>query len=140
MKTTPPRLRAHHLFCLLSFSGEGYSDEFVEKFAELAEHYRNPDTLIEVLDHPDDACAACPHLSPDDGCFSPRDGPEQEVQRLGRKLLSLLNIQPGTHRSVAIHERIASVRLEDLHDACNLCSWYGETDCQENIARWVAGK
>ena len=133
MTAPTARIRAHHLLCLLSFSGEGYSDSFVEKFRQLAKLYRKPDSIIEVLDCPDDACSACPHLSPDDGCISPRDGPEAEVRRLDHAVLNLLGIKPGTHRTGDLHGRIAKVSDADLHAACRLCSWYGETDCQRLI-------
>ena len=137
MNTPPVRIRAHHLLCLLSFSGDGYSDSFVEKFHELAGIYRGPNSIIEVLDCPDDACAACPHISPENGCMSPRDGPESEVRRLDHAVLNMLGIKPGIHRTDDLHAGIAKVSETDLHATCKLCSWYDETDCQRLILEWV---
>jgi hypothetical protein len=131
------RLRGHHLLCLLSFSGEGYSDAFVARFQELATLYRNPDSLVEVLASPDDACAACPHIGPA-GCLSPVDGPEAAVRELDRTVLTLLGIEPGTWRAGELHARLNGVEDAALHQACSRCSWYGKTECQRIIREWVS--
>jgi hypothetical protein len=130
----PPdaRLRGHHLLCLLAFTGEGYSDQFIVEFARLATIYRNPNALIEVRVAPDDACQACPHLGPG-GCLSPIDGPEQAVQALDAAVLGVLGIEPGTHRAAELHQRLAQVTHDELHATCKACSWYGRTECQQQI-------
>jgi uncharacterized protein len=138
MATPDARLRGHHLLCLLAFSGDGYSDAFVERFAKLADIYRRPGSLIEVLISSDDACAACPHGSLD-GCRSAIDGPEQAVKELDRAVLDLLGIEPGLHRAGDLHARLAATSNTDVHATCKACSWYGKTDCQDLIANFVAG-
>jgi uncharacterized protein len=138
MDTPVARLRGHHLFCLLAFSGDGYSDAFNERFARLADIYRRPDSLIEVVISADDACAACPHGSPD-GCKSAIDGPEQSVKELDQAVLDLLGIEPGIHRASDLHKRLAAASNKDVHATCKACSWYGRTNCQDLIARFVAG-
>ncbi len=130
------RLRGHHLLCLLAFTGEGYSDQFVVEFARLAKVYRNPDALIEVRIAPDDACQACPHLGPG-GCLSPIDGPEQAVQALDAAVLSVLGIQPGIHRAASLHHRLQRVTHDELHATCKACSWYGKTECQRLIVEFA---
>jgi uncharacterized protein len=131
------RVRAHHLLCLLAFSGAGYSKAFEKRFSELAGIYRDPSSLLDVADSPDDACEVCPHLSPGDGCVSPEDGPEQSVRNLDRAVLSLLGISPGVHVAGDIHARLAQVTIEDLNRACAGCSWFGKTDCQRLIVEWA---
>lgn len=131
----PPdaRLRGHHLLCLLAFSGEGYSTAFEEQFAKLELIYRNPGSRIEVLLSPDDACAACPHGSPE-GCKSAVDGPEQGVQSLDRTVLNMLGIEPGIHVAGDLHARLAAAGDQAIHATCKACSWYGRIDCQKLIA------
>lgn len=136
MASPDARLRGHHLLCLLAFSGDGYSREFIVRFARLAAIYRNPDSLIEVLTSADDACAACPHGSPD-GCRSAIDGPEQAVKELDRAVLDLLGIGPGIHRASDLHARLARAEHEAVHKTCQACSWYGKTNCQELILEFT---
>jgi len=123
------RLRGHHLLCLLSFSGEGYSPAFVERFRNLADSYRNPGTVVQVLCSPDDACAACPHLV-GNGCTSPEDGPEGNVSALDAAVLGALGIGPGIQSAGDLHMRLAGLSEAHLHRLCKACSWYGRTECQ----------
>lgn len=52
------KLRAHHLICLLGFRGLGYSPEFVENMARIADQLRSfPHTVIEIVRRPDDICS-----------------------------------------------------------------------------------
>ncbi len=139
MSLPDARLRGHHLLCLLAFSGDGYSQAFIERFAKLARVYRNPKSLIEVLVSADDACAACPHGSPD-GCRSAIDGPEQAVKNLDRSVLDMLGIEPGVHLARDLHQRLAKAGNEAIHATCKACSWYGKTECQDLIAGFVAGR
>ncbi len=135
------RLRGHHLLCLLSFSGEGYSPAFVQRFRELAAAYRSPQTVVSLLESPDDACAACPYLEAE-GCRSPADGPEKNVAALDAAVLSRLGVAAGEHRAGDLHARVADLSEADLHGLCRACSWWGKTDCQKLIreeARRLSG-
>ena len=50
------RLRPHHLLCILTFAGEGYSPSFVANFAAIAARIGAGET-IELVAGPDDICA-----------------------------------------------------------------------------------
>jgi len=128
----PRRVRAHHLLCLLSFSGEGYSSDFVRCFRDLARAYQQPETRLHVLDSPDEACRACPHLGPR-GCESDRDGPEGEVRALDRAVLTALGLEVGPVAAGEVHRRLAGLPEETLHQICRPCSWYEEAGCQPRI-------
>jgi len=131
------RLRGHHLLCLLSFSGDGYSPEFVERFRSLADSYREPGLVVRVLASPDDACAACPHLDAG-GCASPMDGPEADVAALDAAVLDALGIAPGPHLAHDLHRLVAALSEGTLHRLCRACSWYGRTDCQRTVREAAA--
>jgi hypothetical protein len=126
------RLRGHHLLCLLSFSGEGYSPEFTRRFGVLAEAYREGKVGVQVLAAPDDACAACPFLG-DAGCRSPADGPEAGVAALDQAVLDALGIEVGIHEAEDLLRRVATLSGSELHRLCRACSWYGKTRCQAMI-------
>ncbi|WP_306864288.1 DUF1284 domain-containing protein [Neorhizobium galegae] len=61
------RLRPHHLLCMLTFVGEGYSPAFVANYRRLAGRLSAGEP-IEIVSGPDDICA--PLLSDEDAhCF-----------------------------------------------------------------------
>jgi len=49
-------LRAHHLLCMLTYSGKGYSKAFVHNFDRLVQRI-GAGEAIELLAGPDDVCA-----------------------------------------------------------------------------------
>lgn len=49
-------LRGHHLLCMLTYIGNGYSPAFVENFDAIAMRLNNRET-IHLVDGPDDICA-----------------------------------------------------------------------------------
>ena len=74
-------LRPHHLLCLQTFTGHGYSEEFVRHMTlvknELA---RDPLTPVELVEGVDDLCAHCPN-NMDGQCSSPRPALFDEMVR-----------------------------------------------------------
>jgi uncharacterized protein len=58
------RLRGHHLLCLLTYRGEGYSPAFVANLDRLAARLADGEAA-ELVDEPDDICA--PLLRADGG-------------------------------------------------------------------------
>ena len=55
-------LRPHHLLCLQTFTGHGYSEEFVRHMALVKRQLtREPRTAIELVSGVDDLCAHCPN-------------------------------------------------------------------------------
>lgn len=61
------RLRPHHLLCMLTFVGEGYSPAFVANYRRLAGRLSAGEP-VEIVSGPDDICA--PLLSDEDAhCF-----------------------------------------------------------------------
>ena len=52
------RLRPHHLLCMLTFAGKGYTPAFVANFEQVASRIAAGDEAIEIVDGPDDICSA----------------------------------------------------------------------------------
>lgn len=50
-------LRGHHLLCMLTYVGRGYSDDFIRNYDEIVARLSQGET-IEVVDGTDDFCAA----------------------------------------------------------------------------------
>ncbi len=49
------RLRGHHLLCMLTYIGKGYSPAFVDNYDTIAERLSGGED-IEIIDGPDDIC------------------------------------------------------------------------------------
>lgn len=55
-------LRPHHLLCLQSFVGHGYSEEFVQEMTSVKQQLMlTPDTPIELVHGADMLCRHCPN-------------------------------------------------------------------------------
>ena len=60
--TSELHLRPHHLLCLQTFVGRGYSEEFVEHMTLVKRQLTaNPLTLITLVSGTDDLCSHCPN-------------------------------------------------------------------------------
>lgn len=51
------RLRPHHLLCMLTFAGNGYTPAFVKNFEEVVRHLSTGGETVEIVEGPDDVCA-----------------------------------------------------------------------------------
>ncbi|WP_037084216.1 DUF1284 domain-containing protein [Neorhizobium vignae] len=118
------RLRPHHLLCMLTFVGEGYSPAFVANYRRLAGRLSAGEP-IEIVSGPDDICA--PLLSDEDAhCFG--------ASVAGRDAAALADIARLFGRELEIGSVIASdpALFEELRRAfsagvtrraCTGCEW-----------------
>jgi uncharacterized protein len=51
------RLRPHHLLCMLTFAGKGYTPAFVANFEQVASRIAAGGEAIQIVDGPDDICS-----------------------------------------------------------------------------------
>ena len=135
------KLRAHHLICLLGFRGLGYSPEFVENMAGIADQLRSsPQMLIEIVCQPDDICSSCPFLG-DRGCQD--KGPNSEKRRRGRDraVIHRLNTKAGDKLSwLEIKKRIRpSISPRDLDEICQDCEWLPLGYCAQGLKELTTG-
>ena len=57
-------LRPHHLLCLQTFVGHGYSESFVRQMTLVKKQLTiDPSTPIELVEGADDLCRHCPNLT-----------------------------------------------------------------------------
>lgn len=72
MNTNSPKLhlRPHHLLCLQTFIGHGYSEEFVQEMTSVKRQLAlDPVTPIQLVDGADMLCRHCPNCA-DGHCTS----------------------------------------------------------------------
>jgi hypothetical protein len=126
------RLRPHHLLCMLTYVGEGYTPAFVANYDRIARRIAAGEAIL-VVAGPDDICA--PLLGPDgpaethchDAGVAARD------RRAAQSVAALLGaaIGPGTHLrpdAALIAKLRAGFAAGLIRDACRGCSWSGLCD------------
>lgn len=140
------RLRAHHLLCMLTYVGKGYTQSFTVNYDRVAERL-NGGEEIEIISGPDDICA--PLLDDETAhCFrssvKARDAQALAVASgwLGETLEIGSRITPDR----ALIEKLRSgFQQGHLRSACSGCEWIGLCDrvsasdfCGVKIAPQVA--
>lgn len=120
------RLRSHHLLCLLTYVGKGYSAAFIANYDAIAKRLgRGEDVLI--VSGPDDICQ--PMLGDAEAHCSGESaaGRDELAARDVGKLLAR-PIQPGARFSLDA-ATLASLRAAFstgvTRDACQGCEWAG---------------
>lgn len=119
------RLRAHHLLCMLTYSGKGYSEAFVHSFDRLVQRI-GAGEAIELLAGPDDVCEpiagnAGEHCH----CTSVIERDRLAAGQLAR--LAGLLLTPGTRVTVTapLVQRLRTAFAEgSIRAACADCPWY----------------
>lgn len=115
-------LRAHHLLCLTTYRGKGYSEAFVAEMDRVHDALRSgreAGLRLVVTEALDVTCRACPNRE-GEGCRF-----QQSVVNRDRRMLAELGLAPG--EAIEAGPAIAWVRdrHEALQDAvCQGCSWF----------------
>ncbi|WP_447957280.1 DUF1284 domain-containing protein [Vreelandella sp. EE7] len=121
------RLRGHHLLCLLTYVGKGYSASFVANYDRLAARLSCGEP-VELVAGPDDICApllapACepPHCLNDSVVGRDTAALEDISETLGRSLAvgDTLNLNSATLASLR-----AAFRAGLNRRACVDCQWH----------------
>jgi len=119
------RLRGHHLLCLLTYKGVGYSPAFVAGMTATAEALV-AGAVAEIVEGPDDICAPLCRDEQNPHCH------EATVPERDRRALALVSDRLG--RPIAISDRFvfdatlrralrASYAAGAFETACTLCEW-----------------
>lgn len=121
----PVRLRAHHLLCVLTYVGRGYSERFVATMSEVVGRIGAGETF-EVVVGPDSLCAAIDPDSVDAAhCHAARNR-ERDARAtrqlevvLGRPLRSPMSLSADDLRSL----RTAFAGGGAMREPCVECEW-----------------
>jgi hypothetical protein len=117
-------LRAHHLLCILTYAGEGYTHAFIASYNEIAKRIVRGEDIV-LVSGPDDICA--PLLDGDD----PHCRNESVAERDGHAAEALRTL---LDRPIRVGERLqlceaTLARMRDafargtIRRACIGCSW-----------------
>ena len=120
------RLRAHHLLCLLTYAGKGYSPAFTAGFTAIAARIAAGEG-VTLAPGPDDICA--PMLG-EPACHCLDDSVARRDRRAARDIAALLGrpVMPGDR---LVLDAAVLARMRDafaagaLRGACAGCGWSG---------------
>ena len=123
-------LRPHHLLCMLTFVGKGYSPAFVANLEQVVRRIATGTETIEIVAGPDVICAPLltgPNAEPDCHCLRPsvtlRDQHAvQDIQTFLQQPLAL-----GDHIFLSHHDldRLrAAFAAGSIRTACAGCQWH----------------
>ncbi len=118
------RLRPHHLLCMLTFVGKGYTAAFTENYGLIAKRLSAGEDIL-VVDGPDDICA--PMLGETDHhCFC--DSVTERDRSASAAVEDLLGVPAGPGRSI-IPDVDFLARMREAFSAgsirggCERCEW-----------------
>ncbi len=123
------RLRAHHLLCMLTYVGKGYSPAFVENYEAIAARLSAGEE-IELVAGPDDICDPLT-ADPDAHCHGEsvverdRAATEAIARLIGSPLGLGARITPGASLLVRLRKTFAT---GEIRTACSGCEWSGLCD------------
>lgn len=123
-------LRPHHLLCLLTYVGKGYTAEFVENYDKIAERLSSGEDIL-IVDGPDDICVLLMG-EPEPHCL--RDSVRARDSRAAADLAGLLDGGVSIGLSMRLHtELLDKIRKAFaaglVREACQGCEW--STLCSE---------
>lgn len=117
------RLRPHHLLCVLTYSGKGYSPAFTENFDRIAARLAGGEA-VSLVQGPDDVCAGwadAPEAHCRNASITVRD--EAAIQAL-QPLLGPLKPGAALLLSPALVTALRSAfQAGAIRRACHGCEW-----------------
>ncbi|MDO1581345.1 DUF1284 domain-containing protein [Rhizobium oryzicola] len=124
------RLRAHHLLCMLTFVGEGYSPDFTRNYREIAGRITAGEA-IEIVDGPDDICAPLIKSDASAHCFNERVVMRDREAAAAVSSLLQRPIEAGVRITLtpALMQTLRRAFADrSLRTACHGCEWAGLCD------------
>lgn len=120
----PVRLRPHHLLCLLTYAGKGYSGAFTAGFDAIVARL-SLGAPVRVVDGPDDICAPLRH---DATAHCHRDSVQQRDRQAAADLVALLQQPVGPGVVLALDDATLQAWRQAFAQgrtraACTGCEW-----------------
>lgn len=117
------QLRPHHLLCVLTFKGKGYTPAFVENYETIVDRLNSGET-IEIIDGPD---ALCGPMLDEPECHCRNESVSLRDRQALDAVRDVLSLPTGTTRLALNSTTLARLRaaFKDgrLRQACKGCEW-----------------
>jgi hypothetical protein len=117
------RLRPHHLMCILTYVGRGYTPSFVRNLDRVIERIRSGAEIL-LVDEPDDICAAFD--SDERHCERPSvtERDRAAVQALAGSFGERLDAGAPFSLSATTLGEMRGEYLRTREQTCGGCEWY----------------
>ncbi|MDJ1156947.1 DUF1284 domain-containing protein [Chelatococcus sp. SYSU_G07232] len=126
------RLRGHHLLCILTYVGRGYTPHFVARMDEAVRRIA-AGAPVEIVEGPDDLCAALIEEGSchGDHCATARVRERDDLARA--EIAALLGLPHGANGTLVYSAQIvarlrAAFAAGSIRSACAGCDWKGLCD------------
>lgn len=129
-KYAPIRLRPHHLLCILTYVGKGYSESFIHNMDQIVKTLSTGQASINIDYGPDDICAprVCDDTDASCHCY------ESQITDRDNNVLDDLKKHPEfsiiklREDLILTEDLISKLRTaykkEEIRTACRGCEWY----------------
>lgn len=119
----PVRLRGHHLLCILTYVGKGYSAGFVAAMDAVVDRIR-AGAPVDLVDGPDDICAALMDEAAEPHCVL-ASAADRDVKAIAA-MAAVLHVRPapgGRLGTFPMEAARAAFRTGATREACRGCPW-----------------
>ena len=117
-------LRTHHIICMQSFIGKGYSKEFTENFSHILRYLKqnNNQKCIRLVSCCDDICKYCPNRTNNNQCKN-----ELFIKHLDNSYKLICNFSYIKQYSLDEINTIINnnLTINKFNTICNKCQWFG---------------
>ena len=121
-------IRPHHLLCVLTYIGKGYSGEFTGNFDSLIARINAGETSLRLADGPDDICRGNPGLiCGDSTCDALRRHQADVLALADIKDFLGISLKPGDQLALTpelIRKLKESFKTGKIRRACHGCVWH----------------
>ena len=117
-------LRIHHVICMQSFIGKGYSEKFVSNFDSILQYIQinHNKKVISLVNYCDDICKYCPNKLNNNKCIN-----EEFINNLDYSYKIICNFDYSAKYSLDEINNIIknTLTINKFKETCNKCKWYG---------------
>jgi hypothetical protein len=124
------RLRPHHLLCMLTFAGKGYTPAFVANFEQVASRIAAGNEAIQIVDGPDDICSP---LLTEANCHCHNSSVILRDHHAAEAISDLLQLPIRAGASLPLGQDLLPILREafvtgTIRQACVGCQWQPTCD------------
>lgn len=121
------KIRPHHILCMKSYVGKGYSEEFNINMKNIIKELEDESKTVEIVFGLDDICRQCPYNMGNGLCKS-----QEKVETIDSKIIDYFNIKEDKYVYKELKEIVFKKLNEDMFiNICSNCQWYSVTNCKE---------
>lgn len=123
------RFRPHHLLCMLTYTGKGYSQSFTDNYDRIIDELNKGNKTIKLVSGADDICAPRLCDANDTNCHCHRnyiDDRDRKSLSDIRKMPEFLDFKIGSHINLTkdfINSLREAYKENTIRTACSGCEW-----------------